>query len=270
MNDVPTGEPEVPLKPMSRIQRRVLGVLIEKAFTTPEYYPLTLKAVTTGCNQKNNREPVTQYTEEEVEDALNQLREVGVVAVVHTETGRTERWRHWMRRRLTISEAQLAILGELLLRGRQALGELRSRASRMILIESLEQLRAELKGLMDRQLARTNGHLERRGIEVDHALYEAREPLAQAMHPPADDSAPEPVSRPAAAVAAPRPTATVAAPSPASAGPSDVSQRLAAVESLCSTLSRQNQEQQSELAALREELERLTSDLHQLRQSLGA
>ena len=72
-------------------QRRVLGVLVEKAFTTPEYYPLTLKAATAGCNQKSNRSPVARYTEDEVEETLEDLREMGLVSVVHTDSGRALR-----------------------------------------------------------------------------------------------------------------------------------------------------------------------------------
>lgn len=166
----PTME-QIPLKHLSRKQRRVLGTLLEKAFTTPEQYPLTLKATTAGCNQKSNREPVTNYDEEAVQQTLEELREIGFVAVVHTESGRTERYRHYMRHRTSLNERQLAIMTELMLRGRQQLGELRTRAGRMVAIESLEDLRQELQALLDQGLVRANGSLERRGIEVDHNLY---------------------------------------------------------------------------------------------------
>ncbi|MFQ5733951.1 MAG: DUF480 domain-containing protein [Planctomycetaceae bacterium] len=167
-----------PIAELSSRQRRVLGVLVEKAFTTPEYYPLTLKAVTAGCNQKSNRAPVVQYGYDDVEDALEELRQLGLVALVHTESGRTERFRHFMRKRLTLTEPQLAILTELLLRGRQRLGELRGRASRMVPIAGLEQLREELTGLFDAGLAQAGGPLQRRGVEVDHSLYEPGESAA--------------------------------------------------------------------------------------------
>jgi hypothetical protein len=164
-----------PIAELKPRQRRVLGVLVEKAFTTPEYYPLTLKAVTTGCNQKSNRDPVVQYSEDEVYESLDQLRQMGLAAVVHTESGRTERFRHYFRKRFTLSEPQIAILTELLLRGRQQLGELRGRASRMVPIDTLEQLRDELAGLLQLKLIQSSGDLERRGIEVDHNLYTERE-----------------------------------------------------------------------------------------------
>ncbi|HAW30128.1 MAG TPA: DUF480 domain-containing protein, partial [Planctomycetaceae bacterium] len=88
---------------MSRQQRRVIGVLLEKAFTTPDQYPLTLKAVTTGCNQKSNRDPVSNYSESQVFETLDSLREMGLVAVIHSDSGRTERYRHYMRRRFNFT-----------------------------------------------------------------------------------------------------------------------------------------------------------------------
>ncbi|MGH7127786.1 MAG: DUF480 domain-containing protein, partial [Planctomycetaceae bacterium] len=87
MNDAPrtdeTGEQYPEITELSPRQRRVLGVLVEKALTTPEYYPMTLKAVTAGCNQKSNRDPVVQYDEDQAAEALEQLRSLGLVAVVH-------------------------------------------------------------------------------------------------------------------------------------------------------------------------------------------
>ena len=160
---------------LSKAQRRVIGVLLEKAFTTPDAYPLTLKAVTTGCNQKSNRDPVTNYSEDDVQQVLDELREMGLVGELHTEGGRTERYRHYMRQRFALSEPQLAILTELLLRGRQQLGELRTRAGRMVPIDSQDALRAELAGLQEMNLIQASAPLERRGAEVDHNVYRAGE-----------------------------------------------------------------------------------------------
>ena len=158
-------------KQLARGPRRVLGVLLEKAFTTPDVYPLTVKACTSGCNQKNNRDPVTNYTEEQVREILDELREAGVAAVVHTDGGRAERFRHYMRKRYPFSEVQLAILTELLLRGRQQPGELRTRASRMVPIDSQEILKAALVELQTQGYVQANGPLDRRGVEVDHTFY---------------------------------------------------------------------------------------------------
>lgn len=172
MNELTAEDREyAPVRKLTRAQRRVLGVLLEKAFTTPESYPLTLKAATAAANQKSNRDPVTNYSEDAVLQTLDELRELGLAAVLLTETGRTERYRHYMRKRFNFTEPQLAILTELLLRGRQQLGELRARASRMVPIESLDDLRSELTGLMDEGHVQASGPLERRGIEVDHSFY---------------------------------------------------------------------------------------------------
>lgn len=160
---------------LSRGQRRVLGVLLEKAFTTPDVYPLTVKACTSGCNQKNNRDPVTHYSEEQVRDILDELREAGVASVVHTDGGRAERFRHYMRKRYPFSEVQLAIITELLLRGQQQPGELRTRASRMVSIESQEILKSALSDLQAQGFVQSNGPLDRRGVEVDHTFYLAGE-----------------------------------------------------------------------------------------------
>lgn len=177
MSDVnlPTEDQAPPVKVLSKSQRRVLGVLIEKGITTPEYYPLTLKALTTGCNQKNNRAPLSEYSEDDVLRAVDQLRELGLAAVVHTESGRSERYRHYARKRFPFNEAQLAIMTELWLRGRQSVGDLRTRASRMHDIPTLEQLRDELKSLQALGFIQANGPLESRGVEVDHNFYKPDE-----------------------------------------------------------------------------------------------
>jgi uncharacterized protein YceH (UPF0502 family) len=177
MSDINTSVAEQlpPITVLSKSQRRVLGVLIEKGITTPEYYPLTLKALTTGCNQKNNRSPLTESSEDDIARAVDQLREMGLAAVVHTESGRTERYRHYARKRFPFNEAQLAIMTELWLRGRQSVGDLRTRASRMHDIPTLEQLRDELKSLQTQGYIRANGPLEVRGVEVDHNFYKPDE-----------------------------------------------------------------------------------------------
>ena len=186
------------IRQLSRRQRRVLGTLIEKGFTTPDQYPLTVKATATGCNQKSNRDPVTDYDESDVADALEELRQLGLVAEVYADGSRAVRFRHYMRHRFTFSEQQLAIMCELLLRGRQQLGELRTRASRMRRIESQDQLREQLEDLLNLGFLQTSGSLERRGVEVDHTFYGDRENMQlqslgdapEAPQTPAVESAP--------------------------------------------------------------------------------
>lgn len=241
---------KITLTTLTRKQRRVLGTLVEKGLTTPDQYPLTLKAATTGCNQKSNRDPVTEYDEDSVQQTLDQLREMGLVGEVHTEGGRTSRFRHYMRQKTTLTEPQLAIMTELMLRGRQQLGELRTRASRMHEIDSQEKLKAELQSLLETGLVRTNGPLERRGVEVDHNLYPAGEnreelsPLSEAD---------EPIARPAA-VSSPRPMAMAANPD---------ANRVAVLEATVGEL-------KDELTELRDQVGQLRDALENLRRQLGA
>lgn len=129
---------------------RVLGVLVEKALTTPAQYPLTLNALTTGCNQKNNRFPVTNWDEDRVMDALDGLRGKGLVREAMLSGSRVAKFRHMAREVLQVDTSQLVVLTELLLRGPQSIGDIRQNASRMHPIESLEVCKAILDGLMTR------------------------------------------------------------------------------------------------------------------------
>ena len=176
-------EPKNQIRHLSKIQRRVLGVLMEKAFTTPDQYPLTLKAATTACNQKSNRSPIVGYSEVQVQDALDAMREDLLVAEVFSGGGRTPRYRHYARHKFDFTDAQFGIIAELLLRGLQQPGELRTRASRMVRIDSINQLREELTGLHEMGYLQANGPLDRRGVEVDHTFYLAKENMALGAAP---------------------------------------------------------------------------------------
>src|SRR4051812_3562708 len=112
-------------------EARVLGVLIEKATTTPEQYPLSLNALTNGANQKNNRDPVLALSEDEVFEAVEGLRAKQLVIRVDQVGSRVPKFKHAAGDVLRCSGAQLAVMAELLLRGPQTQGELRGRASRM-------------------------------------------------------------------------------------------------------------------------------------------
>src|SRR4051812_39949565 len=160
-------------QPLEAIERRVLGVLIEKAKTTPENYPLSLNALRSGCNQKNNRAPLMQLEEAPIEDALEKLRQLGAIALVQG-TSRVDRFRHLAYEWLGVEKVELAVMAELLLRGPQTIGELRGRAARMEPIKDLGELRPILDSLASRGLVQ---YLTPpgRGSVVTHGLHLERE-----------------------------------------------------------------------------------------------
>jgi uncharacterized protein YceH (UPF0502 family) len=131
-------------------ESRVLGVLVEKATTTPDQYPLSLNAVVNGCNQKNNRDPVLTLDEGRVFDALEGLRGKGLVVRSDMAGSRVNKYRHQANESLRVRPGELAVLAELLLRGPQTLGELRGRASRMHPLESLDDVKQMLRALSER------------------------------------------------------------------------------------------------------------------------
>jgi hypothetical protein len=135
---------------LSPDEARILGVLIEKAFTTPELYPLTLNAIVNGCNQRNNRDPVTAITEDAARAALEDLKGIGLVAQVDQMGARVPKYRHRGPEALHVGPAFQAVLAELLLRGPQTLGEIRTRASRMVPIDSLEATGEIVRTLCER------------------------------------------------------------------------------------------------------------------------
>ena len=135
---------------LTDIETRVLGSLIEKQVTTPEYYPLTLNALTLACNQKNNRYPVTSYTENQVSDAVESLREKNLAYVFYGSTSRVPKYKHVMPEVMHLSHAEVGLMCALMLRGAQTLGELRGNASRLHDFSSLEEVEQTLNGLISR------------------------------------------------------------------------------------------------------------------------
>lgn len=159
------------------IARRVLGVLIEKAKTTPDNYPLSLNALVTGCNQKSNRDPVMNLIDAEVEEAIERLKKLGLVQQI-LGSGRVDKFRHVAYEAWGVGKEELAILAELLLRGPQTEGELRGRASRMEPLPDLDTLRQHLHALARRGLVVYLGPEGRRGTLVTHGFHPPDE-LAQ-------------------------------------------------------------------------------------------
>jgi len=154
-------------------ERRVLGVFVEKAKTTPDVYPLSLNALVTGCNQKSNRDPAFSLSELEVEDALVSAQRKGLA--IKITGGRVVRWRHALYEAFRADKVELAVLAELLLRGPQTEGELRSRASRMEAIDDLDALRGVLRRLAERRLVVYVSPENRRGTMVTHGFHAPEE-----------------------------------------------------------------------------------------------
>jgi uncharacterized protein YceH (UPF0502 family) len=215
-------------------EARVLGVLIEKAFTTPDQYPLSLNALTNGCNQKSNRAPVTDYSEAEVTVALTGLRHKHLAGASLGSGSRVERWRHNALEGLKVGERALAVLAELLVRGAQAPGELRTRASRMRELASLEELQKALDELGEQGLVRrvAGGRADRWA----QTLCPEAGPAAGEGSVPSSGGAPGPSA--SAGLASPAPQG-VGSSAPAGAAPSGTSPSPNSLEERVARLERQ-------------------------------
>ena len=193
---------------LTDIESRVLGSLIEKDITTPDYYPLSLNALVNACNQKNNREPVMSLDESAVRDALGTLQEKRMAGPASGADSRVTKYEHRLQEVFNFDRREIAIICVLLLRGPQTPGELRGRTDRMYHFDALEDVVSTLDRLAQREpplvcmLARQPGTKEYRYMHlfsgepleptVSHAAVEREaaasglaEPSAQAPGPPA-------------------------------------------------------------------------------------
>jgi uncharacterized protein YceH (UPF0502 family) len=224
-------------------ERRVLGVLVEKAKTTPDTYPLSVNAIVTGSNQKSNRDPILNLTDLEVEDALARCQKAGLA--IKITGGRVVRWKHNLYDAWHVDKVELAVLGELLLRGPQTEGELRSRASRMEPIDDLDALRNVLRPLVERKLVAYLTPVERRGAVLTHGFHDPHE-----LERLRSRVASEPVAE-----------------APPSAAPSVVhtakDERISQLESGLNAA-------REEIAALKQTIAGLQEELQALKQSLGS
>jgi uncharacterized protein YceH (UPF0502 family) len=141
------------------VEMRVLGCLLEKQRTTPDVYPLTLNALRLACNQATNRDPVVDYDERTIHDALHRLHHRGWARLTSGAGSRTVKYRHLLDDALGLDDEQLALLAVLLLRGSQTPGELKQRSERLHPFATLAEVEATLAGLLERGLAE---RLERR------------------------------------------------------------------------------------------------------------
>jgi uncharacterized protein len=147
-------------------EQRVLGCLIEKRWTTPDQYPLSLNALRLACNQSTNRDPVTDYDEATVREAVNRLTRQGLARLASGHSSRATKYRHLAEDALGLGRDELAVLAVLLLRGPQTPGELKARTERMASLASLDDVERVLETLADRgyaeRLARRPGQKEDR------------------------------------------------------------------------------------------------------------
>jgi uncharacterized protein len=135
---------------LSEVEARVVGSLVEKQLTTPEYYPLTLNALVAACNQKTNRDPVVNYDERTVEEALESLRDKNLVYVFYGSSSRVPKYKHMLPQVYELDERETAVVSVLMLRGAQTLGELNQRTNRLYEFSGLDEIGETLEGLMRR------------------------------------------------------------------------------------------------------------------------
>jgi len=138
------------VNPLNDIDVRVLGSLVEKDLTTPEYYPLSLNALVNACNQTSNRDPVVKYDEPTVKSAVDRLRKYSLVRSIQRADARVMKYMHLMRDAMSLEPPELAAMCVLMLRGPQTVGEIRTRSGRLFDFPSLEEVEATLDTLMTR------------------------------------------------------------------------------------------------------------------------
>jgi uncharacterized protein YceH (UPF0502 family) len=136
---------------LTDVEARVLGALVEKDITTPDYYPLSLNALVNACNQKNNRDPVMNLDEGAVRDALNGLHDDGLAGPASGADSRVTKYEHRLQETFNFTRGETAVLCVLLLRGPQTPGELRGRTERMHHFEDLDAVQFSLQKLMQRE-----------------------------------------------------------------------------------------------------------------------
>ena len=178
------------MEPLAPVEARVLGALVEKAFTTPDVYPLTVNAIVAACNQRSNRDPVVDYDVSDVERALRGLDERDLARLTRASGGRTLRYVHRCQATLEVDDEQTALIAVLLLRGPQTPGELRTRTDRYVSFRDVAAVEERLVDLMARgvplvaRLERAPGQKESR---YRCLLLESAEPERTADAGPGPD-----------------------------------------------------------------------------------
>ena len=276
---------------LSEVERRVLGVLLEKSLAQPQYYPMSVNAIVTACNQKSNRDPVMSLDEDSVWDTLERLRAVGLVSrLMPGGASRVDRFRHEVKTLLGWEKPQWAVMAELLLRGPQTVGELRSRCNRMYRYENTDAVAAVLDILRESdppRVAMLPRGAGQSAVRWGHQLYYPEEwrnlagigadtvesagsssPAVTPSSPPAAPAAVTPVGADAqpespvlAITPAASPSSTTPAASPAPPPPATPSGEAASTAG--------NVESEREIAALRSEVEGVQGELADLHEALA-
>lgn len=188
---------EEPLGPALSVEEtRVLGCMVEKSYTTPDYYPMTVNALVNACNQKSSRFPVVDFSEDIVRLALESLREKGWAILVRTAGARTIKYKHHLRHHFQFTDQEAALLCVLMLRGPQTIGELRGRTERIAQFADLAEVERILQELASgyptplvRELPREPGRKDHRFIQLmgEEAEVEPRPSIAPTPHAPEPD-----------------------------------------------------------------------------------
>ena len=250
-SEQPTAEQPPRWQPLSATDRRVAGVLVEKAKTTPEVYPMSLNGICTACNQKSNRAPVMQLEQDQVFESLDRLRHMGAVGLIEG-VGRVDKYRHYLYEWLGVDKVELAVMAELLLRGDQTEGDLRLRASRMEPIADLPALRAVLDSLQGKGLI-ISLTPEGRGHVISHALYKPAE-----LDRLKERYAASRTGVPVAATDESEPTARAVAPAETEASHQEMEEMRIRMAQMA-----------SEIEELKVGLQQVTDDLYRLKSALG-
>jgi len=170
---------------LTNVEARVLGALLEKEVTTPDYYPLTLNALVNACNQRSNRDPVMDLDEDDLRQALHCLKEQRLAGPARSADGRVTKYEHWLGEAFNFSRAETALICMLLLRGPQTAGELRGRSERMHAFAEIDDVLSGLQKLMEREpplvalMPRQPGEREARYV---HLLSGPVDSVAVARH----------------------------------------------------------------------------------------
>jgi hypothetical protein len=183
---------------LTEIEARVLGALVEKEITTPEYYPLSLNALVNACNQKSNREPVMNLSEEDVILAMRRLSDMELAGAANTTDSRVRKYEHRLQEAFNFTRPETAVLCVLLLRGAQTPGEIRGRTERMYRFDDLSDVQSALQKLMSREpalvkvLPRQPGTKESRYVQLmsgdEDATAAEQARVAETGRAAADDS----------------------------------------------------------------------------------